>query len=258
MSTTITDRLSAAATVADPVTDLIAVEALSGSGIAVRTGENTWALRTLTAPAAGITITNPAGVAGDPTLVLANDLAALEGLSSTGLVARTGTSAFSERTITSANAAISVANGSGAGGNPTLTLVPATQAEMEAGSSVILAVAPGRQQYHPSAAKCWAFVTVSAGTPTLQTNHNITSITDTATDQLTVTIATDFSSTSWCALMSIEAATTSLSATTTSLIGFVRNATIAAGSVVLQACEIDVGAATDPASWSFAGFGDQA
>jgi hypothetical protein len=48
-----------------------------------RTAADTWALRSLTAPAAGLTINNPAGVAGDPTFALANDLAALEALSGT-------------------------------------------------------------------------------------------------------------------------------------------------------------------------------
>lgn len=63
--------------------DLTAISNLTGTGIAARTADDTWALRTLTAPSTGITITNPAGVAGNPTFVLANDLAALEALSGT-------------------------------------------------------------------------------------------------------------------------------------------------------------------------------
>ncbi|NJO61062.1 MAG: hypothetical protein HC836_23210 [Richelia sp. RM2_1_2] len=57
--------------------DLAALEALATSGFAARTGTDTWAIRSLTAPAAGLTITNPAGTAGNPTFALANDLAAL-------------------------------------------------------------------------------------------------------------------------------------------------------------------------------------
>lgn len=71
--------------------DLAALEGLGSTGIAARTAADTWAQRTLQAPAAGFTITNPAGVAGDPTFVLANDLAALEALSTTGYAHRTGT-----------------------------------------------------------------------------------------------------------------------------------------------------------------------
>jgi hypothetical protein len=104
------------------VDDLAAIEALTGAGIAARTGTNTWALRTLQQPAAGITITNPAGTAGDPTLVLANDLAALEGLSSTGMIARTGDGTAAVRTITAPAAGITVGNGDGVSGNPTLAL----------------------------------------------------------------------------------------------------------------------------------------
>src|SRR5678816_3440784 len=48
----------------------------------------------------------------------------------------------------------------------------ASQAQQEAGSSTINFVTPGRQQFHPSAAKCWAITTVSAGTPTLAANYN--------------------------------------------------------------------------------------
>lgn len=132
----------------------------------------------------------------------------------------------------------------------------ATQAEMEAGSSTSVVVTPGRQHFHPSAVKCWGKTTVSGGTPTLQVSYNTTSITDTATDQLTVTIATSFSTANYALNVSIEAQTTTLSATTTSLLVFVRNATQAAGSFVIQACEIDVGAATDPSSWHWQCCGD--
>ncbi len=104
------------------VDDLTAIEALSGTGLAARTGSNTWALRTLTGPAAGITVTNGDGASGNPTLALANDLAAYEGLSSTGMVARTGDGTAAVRTITQPAAGITVSNGDGVSGNPTLAL----------------------------------------------------------------------------------------------------------------------------------------
>jgi hypothetical protein len=102
--------------------DLAAIEALAGTGIAVRTATDTWAQRTLTAPSEGFTITNPAGVAGNPTFVLANDLGALEALTGTGIAVRTGTDTWAQRTITGAAAGVTVSNGSGAAGNPTLAL----------------------------------------------------------------------------------------------------------------------------------------
>lgn len=47
--------------------DLAALEALTGNGIAVRTSEEAWALRTLTA-GSGISVTNANGEAGNPTI----------------------------------------------------------------------------------------------------------------------------------------------------------------------------------------------
>lgn len=79
--------------------DLDCVAALSSAGLIARTGSGTCAVRTITAPAAGISFTNGDGVSGNPTLALANDLAALEALSSTGIARRTGTDAWSVGTL---------------------------------------------------------------------------------------------------------------------------------------------------------------
>lgn len=101
---------------------LDALAALSGTGIVVETADGVFTNRSLTAPAAGITITNPDGVAGSPTFALANDLAALEGLSANGLIARTGDGTAAVRTITGPSAGITVTNGDGVSGDPTLAL----------------------------------------------------------------------------------------------------------------------------------------
>ncbi len=63
--------------------DLTSISEITGTGIAVRSSTDTWTVRTLAAPSAGFTITNPAGIGGNPTFVLANDLAALEALTGT-------------------------------------------------------------------------------------------------------------------------------------------------------------------------------
>jgi len=104
------------------VNDLVAIEGLAGTGIAVRTAANTWTTRTLAAPAAGFTITNPAGIAGNPTFVLANDLAALEGLAANGMIVRTATDTMAVRTITGTAAEITVSQGDGVAGNPTVSI----------------------------------------------------------------------------------------------------------------------------------------
>jgi hypothetical protein len=102
--------------------DLTAVAALTGTGLAARTAANAWALRSLTAPAAGFTITNPAGIAGSPTFALSNDLAGVEGLSSTGLAVRTAADTWTNRSIAVTAGHLSVSNGDGVAGNPTLSL----------------------------------------------------------------------------------------------------------------------------------------
>jgi hypothetical protein len=66
--------------------DLDCLAALSTTGLIARTGSATCATRTITAPAAGITVSNGDGVAGNPTLALANDLAALEAISGTNVI----------------------------------------------------------------------------------------------------------------------------------------------------------------------------
>jgi hypothetical protein len=80
--------------------DLTALAALASTGLVVRTASDAYTTRTLTAPAAGITVSNGDGVAGNPTLVLADDLAAVEGLGTTGWVQRTGPNAWSTGTPT--------------------------------------------------------------------------------------------------------------------------------------------------------------
>lgn len=132
-----------------------------------------------------------------------------------------------------------------------LVVTAATQADQETATSTAVFSSPGRQQYHPSAAKFWAFVTVSAGTPTLQTSYNVTSITDTATGRLTVTIATDFSSANWGYFVTTESEQAGAAR-----INCVYTGGVAAGSVQGY-CEDLAGAASDPASWSIGGFGDQ-
>jgi len=94
-------------------------------------------------------------------------------------------------------------------GTDTITLVSsggvsaATQSEQETASSTSVYVSPGRQQFHPSAAKFWLLVTNTAGTFALTSSYNITSITDGATGLYSVTIATDMSASTYCVVSDI-------------------------------------------------------
>ena len=151
----------------------------------------------------------------------------------------------------------------------------ATQAQQEAAASVSTFVTPLRQHFHPGHPKAIAMVTVSGGTPTLQTppSYNITSITDTAQGRLTITIATDFSSANWCCLATIEA--NNIASVEDSTLGvsntvLIDNTSIAAGSILLECWKDTIQdtasgfpgsqsvALADPVSWHMIGFGDQA
>ena len=73
----------------------------------------------------------------------------------------------------------------------------ATQAQQETATAVEVLVTPGRQVFHPGHPKAWGNIAMVSGTPTLDASYNITSIADTDVGRITVTIATDFSSTNY-------------------------------------------------------------
>lgn len=79
--------------------DLTAVAGLSANGLIARTGAGAMSVRSIAVPAAGLSITNADGVSGNPTLALANDLAAVEAISTTGFVRRTGVDSWSASAI---------------------------------------------------------------------------------------------------------------------------------------------------------------
>lgn len=165
--------------------DLTALAGLSSTGVIVRTGSGTAAVRTITGTTNQVNVSNGDGVSGNPTLstpqdihsgasptfsgttlsgltastvLVANgskaitsssvttttlgfldatssiqsqldgkqpldsDLSALAALSSTGLIARTGSGTVAGRTITGTTNQVNVANGDGVSANPTLSL----------------------------------------------------------------------------------------------------------------------------------------
>lgn len=138
-----------------------------------------------------------------------------------------------------------------ANGGKYLTVGPvASQAEMEAGTSLAVFVTPGRQHFHPSAAKFWCLFT--GNSTTVLASYNLTSITD-GTTEATVTIATDFSSANW---SPYALATGTASTVAAARLPCARS--IAAGTLIVFCVD---GAATtalqDPTQWSVGGFGDQ-
>lgn len=92
-------------------------------------GANTSTITSNTSGQTPVTVSGSTGIGvsestasngGTITVAPANDLAALEALASTGIAVRTGSETWMQRTIT-AGAGISVADGNGVSGNPTIT-----------------------------------------------------------------------------------------------------------------------------------------
>lgn len=77
----------------------LALHSLATNGFFVRTGSSTVAARSFVQPTAGIGIANADGVAGNVTFSLTNDLAALEGLGSTGFAVRTAADTWATRSL---------------------------------------------------------------------------------------------------------------------------------------------------------------
>jgi len=136
----------------------------------------------------------------------------------------------------------------------------ATQADMEAPSSVLLVVSPGRQHFHPGMAK---FVCMTTGTtaPAMQTppSYNMTSITDSGVGRLTVTIATDFSSANWCPQYTVMGISTTLTAIALVQTSYIRLSTLAAGTIEVNSRDATgtTNALADPAGHFVCGWGDQ-
>jgi hypothetical protein len=130
------------------------------------------------------------------------------------------------------------------------TVELATNAETVTATDTARVAPLSALRHHPGMAKCLGTVVYAAGVPTLQTGSvNITSITDTATGRLTVTIADDFNGTQY------QIITAALSDDgTNARVVTVSNGTQAAGSFEL--CVRNVGGTlSDPDKLFFACYG---
>jgi hypothetical protein len=93
----------------------------SPTGIQVKTDINTLTGRQIATSGSGISVTNGTGVSGNPTIALTGIVANLASTSGSGLLATSG-GGISPVTITGTSGQVSVTNGTGAGGNPTIGL----------------------------------------------------------------------------------------------------------------------------------------
>lgn len=90
-------------------------------GITSRSGSGTWGTVSITTnDAPGLTITNGDGVAGNPTISFGGDLSSLTHQSGTGIAARTAAGSWTTRSLVSSNGGLTITNGDGVAGNPTI------------------------------------------------------------------------------------------------------------------------------------------
>ena len=132
----------------------------------------------------------------------------------------------------------------------------ATAATQEAGTDAVNPVVASVQHRHPSAAKFW--VVWTGNSTTILASYNMTSIADTGPGDADGTIATDFSSASWCGVMQILDTSSGWVATTTTGAGF--DARAAGTFGVTCAGVVDGGTVnvSEPDEWMVMGFGDHA
>jgi hypothetical protein len=127
---TVAQRPTAASGMIRFNTDTNRLEHTNGSTSAwanVGVGDGSVTSVTLATGSSGLSISNATvTTTGTITLSLAGELAGLNALSATGIVARTGTGTYSPRTLTAASAAglqgINISNGDGVAGAPTIGL----------------------------------------------------------------------------------------------------------------------------------------
>lgn len=131
----------------------------------------------------------------------------------------------------------------------------ASQSDQETATSNAVAVTPGTQQFHPSAAKVWANVAVTGAT--INASYNVTSWTDSGAGDGTLNVATDFSSANWVAVFGPAANVAGVASGSTSRALGVDGQ--AAGTLDCICFRTDTGAVlADPSRvWNIAGFGDQ-
>jgi hypothetical protein len=114
---------------------------------------------------------------------------------STTIVGTDATQTLSNKTITAPVINTSVSGTAVAG-----------QADMETPSSSAIIVTPAVVKHHPGVAKAWAKVTFSGGTPSVAASYTTTgsvSVADAGVGATTVTFGCTFSSTNYCAVVTL-------------------------------------------------------
>lgn len=108
----------------------------SGTGFQVKTSSTAITNRSIAVSGNGISISNGSGISGDPTLSLSGQILNFANASFNGLVALSTGGAITSATITGTANQIDVVNGTGVGGNPTISITADPQLPGNAGVSL--------------------------------------------------------------------------------------------------------------------------
>lgn len=109
---------------------LTALAAYNSNGFLVQTAQDSFAGRSITTSGNGISVTNGNGVSGNPNISLNAMLASLSQYNTNGILTQTSANTFVGRSVV-AGAGITVTNGNGVSGNPTIAI---TDTGVSAGS----------------------------------------------------------------------------------------------------------------------------
>ena len=110
-----------------------------------------------------------------------------------------------------------------------------------------MAVTPGTQKYHPTAAKAWGLFGVTGN---LLAGFGVSSITDTGTGQAGVNFSTSFSSTTYVVNVTVE-----VTGGSAAIVGGLASSARSVGTV--NVISTIAGAPTDPTTYSVCCYGDQ-
>lgn len=237
---------------------------ISVSNIVTANGSEPLTIATGNTSAGDIIISATGGVVIASNSTVNTYVANATGSHFTGNVAISGISTFTGDVVLgssglSANGGLGTAgqllasNGSSSYWSTVTVPSAATQADQETATSTTTFVTPGRQHFHPSAAKFWAHFGTAGN---LLAGYNVTSITDSGVGVATVVIATDFGTSDYCVGVCIENLDATIDSIADGQMAMISFGNHAAGSVQVL-CKNDDGiAAADPTTWNVWGFGD--
>jgi hypothetical protein len=136
--------------------------------------------------------------------------------------------------------------------NNAANLNVATQAQQETGSILTSYVAPGVQQYHPSAAKAWLQADAAAA---ITNSYNVSSVTDILAGVISPVWNVDFSSGNYV----VKAMTRfdSVASSATTLISSFNDTGFTAGTCTLVVVRASDYTTVDPTYYMVEAFGDQ-